>query len=200
MIVRPTSSKEKRLWARAVACVLAIYCSTPVVRPVANYLRDRNLLRLAVATSFALAVIWIFRVLLRERLGRREVLVLGCVGLIYVVVLSRLPLPEERIHYLEYGILAGLIYSALLQRRFHQLEVSEKEWDEQRFRELGPALAAIGFNALLGWVDEGIQAMIPDRHYDLRDIMMNTLAGTIAVFAMVVLHQARRLDQKSTLL
>ncbi|MEE8366969.1 MAG: hypothetical protein V3S30_01495, partial [Thermoanaerobaculia bacterium] len=81
-----------------------------------------------------------------------------------------------------------------------QLEVSEKEWDEQRFRELGPALAAIGFNALLGWVDEGIQAMIPDRHYDLRDVMMNTLAGTIAVFAMVVLHQARRLDQKSTLL
>lgn len=200
MIVRPTSSKEKRLWARAVACVLAIYCSTPVVRPVANYLRDRNLLRLAVATSFALAVVWIFRVLLRERLGRREVLALGCVGLIYVVVLSRLPLPEERIHYLEYGILAGLIYSALLQRRFHQLEVSEKEWDEQRFRELGPALAAIGFNALLGWVDEGIQAMIPDRHYDLRDIMMNTLAGTIAVFAMVVLRQARRLDQKSTLL
>ncbi|MEE8368618.1 MAG: hypothetical protein V3S30_09910, partial [Thermoanaerobaculia bacterium] len=117
--MRPTSSKEKRLWARAVACVLAIYCSTPVVRPVANYLRDRNLLRLAVAASFALAVVWIFRVLLRERLGRREVLALGCVGLIYVVVLSRLPLPEERIHYLEYGILAGLIYSALLQRRFH---------------------------------------------------------------------------------
>jgi hypothetical protein len=197
MAIAPTLSKERRLWARAAACALAIYCSTPLVRPVANYLRDRNLLRIAVAITFAIAAAWILRVLLRHRLGRREVQVLICFGLLYATVLSSLPLPEERIHYLEYGLLAGFIYSALVQQRNHRAETAGLEIEAQTKWELGPVLGAIGLNALLGWVDEGIQAMLPDRHYDLRDILMNTVAGAIAVAAIVALRHGREQTRRS---
>ena len=196
MTLAPQSRQEKRLWSWAVTCLLAIYCSVPVVRPVANFLRDRNLLRMSVAITFAIAVAWILWILLSNRPGKHELLVLGGLGLVYVFVLSRLPLPEERIHYLEYGLLAGFLYSALLERRIQRLDTSAAGSGLITTWALGPALGAVSLNALLGWVDEGIQALIPDRHYDFRDVMMNSLAGIIAVVAIIALRQARRWDQK----
>jgi len=37
--------------------------------------------------------------------------------------------------------------------------------------------------ALLGWADEGIQEALPNRVYDLRDVLFNSLAGLMAVLA-----------------
>lgn len=46
--------------------------------------------------------------------------------------------------------------------------------------------------ALLGWCDEGIQAILPGRVYDLRDVGINALAGFMAVTASLALARARR--------
>ena len=54
------------------------------------------------------------------------------------------------------------------------------------------AALAILVTALLGWFDEGIQALLPNRVYDVRDIGFNTLAGLLAVAASLVLARARR--------
>ena len=45
-------------------------------------------------------------------------------------------------------------------------------------------------SAALGWTDEGIQAFLPNRVYDLRDVGFNALAGAMAVAATVVLRWA----------
>jgi VanZ family protein len=45
--------------------------------------------------------------------------------------------------------------------------------------------------ALLGWLDEGIQAVLPNRVYDIRDVGVNALAGLLAIAASLVLEWAR---------
>jgi hypothetical protein len=122
---------------------------------------------------------------------------LGGFAVLYVLLLSRLRLPEERIHYLEYGLLAGFLYCALLERHNRLFSRPGTRLGSRVIRALGPILGALCLNALFGWLDEGIQALLPDRHYDLRDVMMNALAGTIAIAGIVALRQARRLDQRS---
>ncbi|MCK5438817.1 MAG: hypothetical protein KAI97_02685 [Gemmatimonadetes bacterium] len=46
--------------------------------------------------------------------------------------------------------------------------------------------------ALLSWLDEGIQALLPSRVYDLRDVGVNALAGLMAIAASLALARARR--------
>ncbi len=55
-----------------------------------------------------------------------------------------------------------------------------------------PALAAIIITVALGWVDEAIQAILPNRVYDLRDVGTNAVAAIGATLASVVLTWARR--------
>jgi VanZ family protein len=43
----------------------------------------------------------------------------------------------------------------------------------------------------LGWIDEGIQALLPNRVYDLRDVGTNAFAAVMATLASVVLAWAR---------
>ena len=57
---------------------------------------------------------------------------------------------------------------------------------------LVPAALAVGATALLGWIDEGIQAILPNRVYDIRDVGFNALAGLMAVAAGLVLAWVRQ--------
>ena len=75
-------------------------------------------------------------------------------------------------------------------------------------RELtAPTLIALAMLMLVGlWlrlrnlgdlgmvVDEGIQAILPTRVYDVRDVAFNAVAGLLAVSAMVALSWAQRRD------
>ncbi|MGB5297049.1 MAG: hypothetical protein WBP34_19065, partial [Thermoanaerobaculia bacterium] len=66
-----TSARERRLWILAGSCLLLIYSSLYIARPVTNWLRDANLLRLAVAGAFLLAAAGVGLGLLRSRRGWR---------------------------------------------------------------------------------------------------------------------------------
>jgi VanZ family protein len=58
-----------------------------------------------------------------------------------------------------------------------------------------PAAIAVVITALLGWLDEGIQANLPTRVSDLRDVGVNALAGLLAVSASLVLEWTKRRRQ-----
>ena len=62
---------------------------------------------------------------------------------------------EERTHLLEYGIVAGLIHAALIEREAHGRGVPM------------PALLTIVVTAVLGLVDECVQALLPNRVWPL---------------------------------
>jgi VanZ family protein len=44
---------------------------------------------------------------------------------------------------------------------------------------------------LLGWIDECIQAILPNRVYDLRDVGFNTLAAFMAILASLAVAWVR---------
>jgi hypothetical protein len=163
-----------------MAVMLAIYSTLGPARLLVEALRERNLLRL----SFALVVILIVAViaarLVRRRSGRGEFGVALGVALVYMVAFLRMGSPEERTHLIEYGVVAALIHQALLERV------------RQGRRVPAPAAVAVVATALLGLLDEGIQAMLPSRVYDIRDVAFNAIAGAMVVVARLAMVPPER--------
>ncbi len=161
-----------------------------------EFLRERNLLRVTVVAIFALVLAVILTRLLRRRPGRRELALLALLGLVYLGVLASTERAEERIHFLQYGVLGGLIYEALLERRrrlspqrFSSAVASPWRW---------PGPSAVLLTSLCGWGDEGIQAILPNRFYDLRDVGLNIAGGLLAVVSMALLTRARQRDGEAS--
>lgn len=179
-----TSRAEKRLWAWSLVVMGLIYTTLTPAQQLAAVLRDNNLLG-AVTGAALLGVAVVLGVLwLGTRPGRAEVAVGLGVAAVYVTTIVRLPVPEARSHLFEYGLLALLVYQALRERQRFARGV--------RF----PALTAVVIAAALGWGDEGIQALLPTRVYDLADVAFNAIAATMAVTASAAIEWARRWAKK----
>ena len=82
--------------------------------------------------------------------------------------------PAERTHLMEYSVVAVLIFQALRER------------SENGRRVPVPALVALGATVLVGWIDEGIQAVLPNRVYDNFDVFSNFVAAVIGIVTSVV--------------
>ncbi len=175
-----TSTRERALWLWALVVVLAIYSTLGVARVAVDALRERNLLRIGVAAVLLAAAVAVAVVLARRRPGRAEVAVALGFAVLYTVILVTMERAEERLHILEYGVVGALVYLALEERRRHGRPPPAPTW-----------LVAILVTAALGWIDEGIQAILPSRHYDLRDVALNAAAGVLAVGVVVALARAR---------
>ncbi|MFL6245475.1 MAG: hypothetical protein ACJ74H_05590 [Thermoanaerobaculia bacterium] len=151
--------------------LLAIYATLGIVRTVTNYLRDRGILRMSVVVAFAIAGVAILWLTFRDARRRswRSVLALLVVACVYAAVIYPMKSPEEKIHFIEYGGVAALAYA------------SSK-------RYIGSAF----FVAAAGWIDEGIQALLPSRFYDLRDVAFNAVAGVMALAAIAIFSRHER--------
>jgi len=176
-----SSSRERRLWLWALATLVAIYSTLGLAGKLAAALRERNLLDNTFFLAFLLVIAAIIGSGLMKRPGRREIWVWLGITVVYGTVFLRLFVSsEERTHLFEYGLLGVLIYEALKERRFNGRTVPT------------PVILAIVLTALLGWLDEGIQYILPTRIYDIRDVAFNALAGTMAIVANLALARARR--------
>jgi len=151
-------------------CLLAIYSTLGVVRPVANYLRDSGWMRITVAVCFVSAGAFMLWVIFRDPRRRtwRVARMLLSYAVIYAAVIYPMKSPEEKIHFIEYGVVGLLAYESF--RRY---------W------------SALLFVIAAGWADEGIQALLPSRYYDLRDVAFNALAGALALAARYALTDER---------
>ncbi len=175
-----TSDRERRLWLWALAVVAAIYSTLGLAGTLAEALRERNLLEPAFMAGFVVVIAAIVGVGLKTRPTLREIWVALGVAAVYGMVVVRMGVgPAERTHLFEYGLVAVLIHQALTERRRNGRAVPV------------PAVLAVTVTAALGWIDEGIQAVIPNRVYDLRDVGFNTLAGLMAVVAILILGWVR---------
>ena len=80
----------------------------------------------------------------------------------YLYGLATIPHPEEKIHFIEYGILAYLV-----------------------FRRCGSIMARgglrRGFDDGAGLGDEGIQHLLPNRYYQTSDIVLNAVSGLLGL-------------------
>ncbi len=187
-----TSARETQLWWWAVVAQVAIYISLAFVRVPAEWLRERGLLGTTIAVLFSIAAVWVVLLVVRRRPTVAELLTLVVFGVIYVVVLLQYDRVEERAHFLQYGIVGGLVVSALLERRGNLQEAGQPLGWWTRW----PSIAAVLITSAAGWGDEGIQAILPSRVYELRDVAMNVLAGILAISGLGALRWARARDRR----
>lgn len=190
--MRFTSPRERRLWTLATLLLLAIYSTLYVVRPVTAWLRERNLLTWSVGlVVFALAA-WVLRDLRGTRPGWREWLLLGMIVAAYAALWQVLTGPEEAMHFVEYGLVGALVYLALRERR----RVLRAARAPVSLAVRHPAVTAVLITAASGWIDEGIQHLLPNRYYGLRDVGFNAAAGLLGVLALGGREWAREADRR----
>jgi|GEM_PF-263820 len=175
-----SSRRERHLWLWTLAVMVAIYSTLGPARMLVGTLREHNLLRLSFAlVLLAVAGGFVWR-WVKNRPDWREVGVALGVALAYLMVWWRINSWEERTHLIEYGIVAALIHQALLERVRNGRRVPM------------PAALTVLVTALLGSLDECIQAILPDRVFDVRDIFFNALAGFMVVAARLALARQQR--------
>lgn len=180
-----SSKRERRLWYWAIAVIIAIYATLGLAGEWVNFLEHKNLLGGLFMLCFVVILLAIVGIVLVKRPNRQTTWVILGIIATYLMVFVRLGIgPVERTHLFEYGLVAILIHQALLERKKNGQPT------------LRPALSAIIITILLGWIDEGIQAILPNRVYDIRDVLFNSLAGLMSVLASLALMWAQRKKSK----
>jgi hypothetical protein len=175
-----TSHRERNLWLLVLVVLAAIYATLGLTGMLAGALRDRGLISAAFWLGLFLIGAAIVIQGLKTRPGKAEIgVALGVAG-VYLIAFLRMTVPEERTHLIEYSLVAILIYLALSERQRNGRQVPV------------PAVLAIAATELLGLLDEGIQALLPNRVFDFIDIGFNAGAGFMAVIAILALAWARR--------
>jgi len=152
--------------ALALAYTGLIYASLPFTRTPLRMLRraaGETALNAGVNIFLVAAFFGIFFFVLKGKHRFRQAFVFLAVSFIFALFIKRLNLPEERIHFLEYG-LCGVLY----------MNAFESGETLSPGRKIFWAFAAA---ALAGIIDELIQKILPSRVFDLRDILFNVVAG-----------------------
>ena len=162
-----------------IAVVAAIYLTLGLARTLAGILRGTGILEMTFFLCFILVIATVIVFGLRARPRGLEIGIFLAVLIVYVLIFVRMSIPEERTHLIEYGVVGVLIYEALKERSKNGRAVPV------------PVLLAIGITTIVGVIDESIQAVLPSRVFDPRDILFNFLAGMMAIASSAALGWAR---------
>ncbi|HEV8241174.1 MAG TPA: hypothetical protein VGS57_17550 [Thermoanaerobaculia bacterium] len=183
------TSRERLLWMICAGVVLAIYASAYFVQLLLQPLRDRGLLGAAIWGTVIVASSAGIAFLVRQRPRRWEVALLFAAAGAYLLFLRHLDIIQERLHLVEYGVVGGLAYAALCERwavdRAAGVAGERPRW--QRW----PAAWAILIATAAGWGDELVQALLPNRYYDLRDVATNAEAAALLVAVLAARRKLR---------
>ncbi len=166
------------MWLTIV--LVGIYATLGQVPAIAAALRARNDLRDTLFFVLFVVVIVVAVLFIRQRPGRAEIAVGFGILAIYVAAWLRIGTLEERTHLFEYGLVAALVHEALSERQGNGRRVP------------APAILALLISVFFGWLDEGIQSILPNRVYDLRDVAFNAAAAAMVIGARWTLALVRR--------
>lgn len=171
------NNRRIRLWGWVGLWTIVVYGTLYIARPVSavfrrgipNYGIFVNTIVLFLAVEALLIIYSLYKSGFFKK-GYTLILLFAAVT-IYALVISQVRLAEEKIHFIEYGLLSFLVYRAL--------RIDIKGW--------WVYLLSFTLVFILGWVDEGIQYLLPNRIYDIRDVVMNGVGGVIGlVFIFIV--------------
>jgi hypothetical protein len=162
-------------WLPLLAYVALVYGSLPWTRDVLIALDQQQLVGgVVTACYFGAAVLVVYHVVFDVRLTDRVAFAaLVALGAGVGALVLGLSVPEERLHFLQYGLMAVLARRALATWPLHG-------WAQY--------LAAVAFASAAGWGDELVQGRLPGRVYDLRDVLINASAAGLAMAGYEALH------------
>lgn len=165
-----TTQRERKLWMWSALVLAAVYCSAILGGTLSARMEKSMFLAPAFGTGFVLVLVAIVGNAISSGESRRALWIGLGVAAVLGMILVRLGIgASARTHLFEYGLVAVLLFEA----------------GRERVRGGGafpaPGVTAVAATAALGWIDEGIQSVVPGRVYDLRDVGINALAGVLAV-------------------
>lgn len=159
--------KVFKSWLWVVLCSIGIFLSVPVGREIQDYVSKnwgRSLFGYfvfaAVGAGF-LGLLYVLIFKLKIRSYSRYFWLVVVAGLYGYFTFLLWDIPEEAVHFLEYGLLGFFLFKALSH------DVKDKS-----IYLTGTLLAL-----LIGTFDETFQWIIPDRSWDFRDVGLNGLSG-----------------------
>jgi len=161
-------------WLFVFLCALAIFLVVPLARRIQTFVSDhwgRALFGYAVLLAVGVAFILILYLLIFRFKIRSpsNFLWLAAVTVLYVYFILKLwSVPEEAVHFLEYGLLGFFLFRAL---KFH-------------FHEKCIYFIAFLSGSLVGIFDEILQWMVPLRYWDIRDVGLNALSSALFQIAL----------------
>jgi peptidoglycan/LPS O-acetylase OafA/YrhL len=163
--------------ALTVAYLLCIYFTLGIARPIAEYLRSTGILLTTVIALFGgclpLALFWRYRMISQKKFLLRILLIITLLCCAFLIS----ALPEERLHFLTYGLAGWLICWSM--------EVMPLASKTPKKRNNRPFIVNWLIPCLLVWLagstDELIQWWLPNRVFDIRDIVFNGTAGITGV-------------------
>lgn len=156
---------RKGLWFFIFMYIAFIYLSLPFARGFLNFLYDflgKELLSLS--ANLLLVMFFLFGIYKFRQRDIRHIVLFLIPAVILVLFAMTLDRPEERIHFLQYGLLGFLVYKGF-----------------ERVNTMKPILIG-GFIVTVGAVDEIIQWFLPNRVGDLRDVMFNSIGGLLGTW------------------
>ena len=179
-----------RLWGLTLAYIGVVYCTLGVFPSIwrrLTVLTEGSIKHLGTVVAIVTVASLLWRI--GRRVGRQSwtpyiVMALTTAAYVYLLyALSRFP--AERLHLLEYGLLAYLILRAL------QIDLADR-----------PAYAwSLVLTTIVGLGDEIIQLVLPQRFFEFKDVFLNMVSGGLALLLVRFAidyqagsHPSRRLE------
>lgn len=162
------SSKEKHLWFWAFLVGIAIFSTLWLGRPLSKLWGNQDIQAIIFVVGMLLTGISIFIHAFKKSSSLLKIGVILGIAAVYLLLFLRLGLPE-RSHLIEYSVLTIFIHQAILERHRHQSI------------PLNPHLLTFLLAFGIGVLDEGIQWFLPDRVFDINDMVFNGIAITLVI-------------------
>lgn len=172
----PTSkSLRARYWLYVFGLVSLIYSTLYIVRPVCAFLKATTPFPLLINTLCVVLLIFlVIGVWVKTRITKlSSYFILGMVLFGYIYGITVIQYPEEKIHLIEYGFLAYLAVKAI-------------RVDVQKPIAYGYAFLLV---SIFGWIDEGIQYVLPNRYYQIEDVILNSISGALGLALVFIVQR-----------
>ena len=163
-------------WAITALYVVFIYATLNIAPGVWDRVNDllggRNDFILYIVYAAAALVLFYYVIVIKKEKNILKYVALILFIAAYVMILKYAQHAREKIHMIEYGLLGIMLYNAL-------------KIDLGRF-DIKLYLLGAFICALVGYVDELIQGVLPNRVFDRRDIFMNAVSGILPLLVIRV--------------
>jgi len=167
-------NKVFQSWMLVVFCSVGIFLTIPVAREIQQYVSEhwgRSLFGYFVIVVLSVGFLGLLYVLifkLKIRTPTRYAWLILVGGLYGYFTHKLWKIPEEAIHFLEYGLLGFFLFKAL----------------NYNVKDKSIYITATLFALLIGTFDEIFQWIVPDRKWDFRDVGLNGLSGGLFQLAI----------------
>jgi len=173
-------------WVWVASCSAAIFATVPVGRSIQKFVynnwgREAFIYFVLGVLAAVILVVLYFLIIKFKTKSSSNYIWLIVIGTLYIYFTLKLRnIPEEAVHFLEYGLLGFFLFKAL----------------SHHVKDKSVYLSATLFALLIGTFDEILQWMIPQRYWDFRDAGLNGLSGGLFQLAIWKVISPKTISEK----